>query len=301
MRTIRIDDPIAFADRITALLLPHEARNDLILGVAGVLADDPTSYPEHHAWLVEDDEGATVTAALLTPPRSLVLADPRRESSPGVDDAEAIAALVAAILTDGTDVPGVFGNRPGVDTFAGAWTAATGSAAEVTMHLGLFALDEVRARAGSETAGSWRPAGASDRELVSTWWLAFSDEALPASRQAAADSAREADAALRAPAGGVGLWELDGVAVAMCSWGRPTRNGIRISHVYTPPELRRRGAASALVAAVSRWLLEQGRRYCSLSTDLANPTSNAIYRRIGYRQIAESAEFRFRHPEGRSR
>jgi len=300
MRTTRIDDPVEFADRITALLLPHEARNDLILGIAGVLADDPTSYPEHHAWLVEDDEGAPVTAALLTPPRNLVLADPGPESYPGDDGAEAIATLVEGVIADGTEVPGVVGNRPGVDSFAAAWTAATGTTAEVTMHLGMFALDEVRAGAGT-AAGTWRPAGASDRDLVTAWWQAFYDEALPASRQEPADIAREVDATLKAPAGGVGLWEIDGVAVAMCSWGRPTRSGIRIGHVYTPPELRGRGAASALVAAVSGWLLDQGHRFCSLSTDLANPTSNAIYRRIGYRQIAESVEISFRQPEGRTR
>jgi hypothetical protein len=77
----------------------------------------------------------------------------------------------------------------------------------------------------------------------------------------------------------------------------PTPNGIRIGPVYTPPEHRGKGYASNLVATQSQWLLDSGRRFCFLYTDLANPISNSIYQRIGYRQVAESAEYSFNHPE----
>jgi predicted GNAT family acetyltransferase len=61
--------------------------------------------------------------------------------------------------------------------------------------------------------------------------------------------------------------------------------GCRIGAVFTPPERRRRGYASALVAAVSRRSLEEGRSWCSLYADLANPTSNSIYQAIGYQPL----------------
>jgi uncharacterized protein len=32
---------------------------------------------------------------------------------------------------------------------------------------------------------------------------------------------------------------------------------------------------------------------CALYTDLGNPTSNSIYRRIGYRALAEVVRYRF--------
>ena len=73
----------------------------------------------------------------------------------------------------------------------------------------------------------------------------------------------------------------------------PRPHGIRIGAVYTPPELRRRGYASALVAAVSQAELDRGRRWCFLFTDLANPTSNRIYQAIGYRPIRDIQMFRF--------
>jgi hypothetical protein len=63
--------------------------------------------------------------------------------------------------------------------------------------------------------------------------------------------------------------------------------------VYTPREHRRRGYATALVAEQSSWLLQSGHRACFLFTDLANPTSNAIYERIGYRRVGEASQFTF--------
>ncbi|MBA2569295.1 MAG: GNAT family N-acetyltransferase [Actinobacteria bacterium] len=73
----------------------------------------------------------------------------------------------------------------------------------------------------------------------------------------------------------------------MTGFGGPTPNGIRIGPVYTPPELRGRGYASALVAKLSSSLLAGGRRFCFLYTDLANPASNKIYERLGYVRVCE--------------
>jgi len=99
------------------------------------------------------------------------------------------------------------------------------------------------------------------------------------------------DHRLEAEQAGVSLWE-DGRPVSLASFGNPTPNGIRIGPVYTPPEYRRRGYASALVAELSERLLA-GRRFCFLFTDLANPTANRIYEQIGYRRVCEAAEIVF--------
>ena len=93
--------------------------------------------------------------------------------------------------------------------------------------------------------------------------------------------------------GGFPLWEDGGAVVSASGWGGPTPNGIRIGPVYTPPELRGRGYATALVAELSQTLLDEGRRFCFLFTDLANPTSNAIYERIGYVRVCEAAMISF--------
>jgi predicted GNAT family acetyltransferase len=94
---------------------------------------------------------------------------------------------------------------------------------------------------------------------------------------------------------GIALW-VDGEPVSMAGFSGPTPHGIRIGPVYTPPERRRRGYASALVAALSAKLLAEGRDYCFLYTDLANPTSNKIYTDVGYEHVCESVELVFDEP-----
>ena len=135
-----------------------------------------------------------------------------------------------------------------------------------------------------------READATDRPLLIDWFTAFADEAL-GEDAAAEDPARVIDHRLTAREAGVVLWE-DGQIVSLAAFGNPTPNGIRIGPVYTPPEHRRRGYASALVAELSERLLAK-RRFCFLFTDLANPTANRIYEQIGYRRICEAAEIVF--------
>ncbi|OGO56238.1 MAG: hypothetical protein A2Z32_12645 [Chloroflexi bacterium RBG_16_69_14] len=91
------------------------------------------------------------------------------------------------------------------------------------------------------------------------------------------------------------LWDDDRV-VSMTGVGGPTPNGIRIGPVYTPPAVRGRGYASALVAAVSQAELDAGRRFCFLFTDLANPTSNHIYQAIGYEPVRDVDAYGFERP-----
>ncbi len=88
------------------------------------------------------------------------------------------------------------------------------------------------------------------------------------------------------------VWE-DGVIVSMAAKTRETDHGAVISMVYTPIEKRGRGYASNLVAALSERLFKQGYAFCALFTDLANPTSNAIYRKIGYYPVADMDQYLF--------
>jgi uncharacterized protein len=64
--------------------------------------------------------------------------------------------------------------------------------------------------------------------------------------------------------------------------------------VYTPKHYRNKGYATACVAQLTKKLLEDGWEFTALYTDLNNPTSNNIYKKIGYRWIGESAEYRFK-------
>jgi predicted GNAT family acetyltransferase len=116
-------------------------------------------------------------------------------------------------------------------------------------------------------------------------------ERFPAAPQL--DVAAMVDRWLRGLGRCVYLWEVDGHTVSMVGAGSPTPHGIRIGPVYTPPEARRRGYASALTAAASQHQLDSGCRFCFLFTDLANPTSNRIYQAIGYEPVADVDQYAF--------
>ncbi len=94
---------------------------------------------------------------------------------------------------------------------------------------------------------------------------------------------------------GLYLW-LDPDPVALAGCGSPTPMGIRVAPVYTPPAQRGRGCVSSLVAALTASLLASGWCFRFLFTDLANPASDRIYERIGYRPVSEVDEIRFGPP-----
>jgi predicted GNAT family acetyltransferase len=156
------------------------------------------------------------------------------------------------------------------------------------MAQGIYGLTSVRPV--PKVSGSMRDATADDRDLLVDWMRAFNQEALH--DETPFDAERMVDLRLPATTAGLVLWD-DGQRASVAGYGGRTPNGIRIGPVYTPSELRRRGYATALVAALSRRMLDEGHRFCFLYTDLSNPTSNRIYVDIGYEQVCESRDYRF--------
>lgn len=279
MELVRLDDAVAFRRFADPLLLENEAANNLALGVSGVAAST-TTYEEFHGWIVRRKD-RVVAAAVRTPPHNLILAVP-------------IDPLAVQFLADSLGaLPGAIGNVPAIDVFV----EARPEDAHRTMRQGVFKLSRVIPP--EPGPGSPRPASEADRDLVVTWQIAFQEEAVGHVDRGAAEQLVEHR--LCGPPNEAGFWlyEVDGVPVALSGHTGSTPHGIRVGPVYTPPAHRRQGYATRLVAEQSQWLLDNGHRFCFLYTDLANPTSNSIYRRIGYSQIAESAQYSFNPSPGR--
>ncbi|HYQ10906.1 MAG TPA: GNAT family N-acetyltransferase [Gaiellaceae bacterium] len=284
MHAERLEDAAEFLTEAGPLLLADEARHNLILGIAGTIRDSSDVYPLRSLWVVRK-EGRPVAAAIRTPPYNLILARP-----------ESPVALEA--LADGIaeELPGVNGCVPEAEEFAELWAERSGARPRTNMRQGIYALQQVRPLPA--VPGSARVATLDDRDLVLRWWIAFGDEVLHEGGPGRENAEAMVGHRLAARGRGFLLWEDAGDVVSIAGWGGATPNGIRIGPVYTPPELRRHGYATALTADLSQSLLDGrlfdgGRRFCFLYTDLANPTSNAIYERIGYVRAAESAEILF--------
>jgi uncharacterized protein len=136
--------------------------------------------------------------------------------------------------------------------------------------------------------GTFRGATAADLDRVAEWVHAFQ---LDIGEKATPQEAFEA-AQARIAAGAIYLWDHQG-PVSMAAKTRPTPHGIAVNLVYTPPAARRNGYATACVARLSQLLLNSGYEFCTLFTDLANPTSNSVYQQIGYVPVCDFNEYRF--------
>jgi len=193
---------------------------------------------------------------------------------------EGIEAMVDAICDAGVALPGINGDAATAARFAGQWTERYGSAAIPARGQRLYELvGEPRRLPAS---GALRPAGAGDRELLEQWMHGFHDDV--------AEPLRDVGALLdRRP---FYVWQ-DGEPASMVAHTHPVEGVVRVQYVYTPPDKRQRGYAGACVADLSRRLRAAGHR-AALYTDLSNPVSNSIYRRIGYRAVAEVLRYTFK-------
>lgn len=267
------DDADVFLRRVGPFLLAREAEHSLLLGIlTGLRAGIRYAGPP---LLVALEDGDTVVAAALrTPPHNLVLS---------LAPDAAVDALAEGLADVG--LPGVNGPRREAERFARRYGERRGLAAREATALALYRLTEVTAPA--QPQGAYRTLAEVDRKLAERWVDAFQREAHAG---AASDPAALIDAALRGRARGMAVWETDGAPVSLAGWSDASPRSVRIGPVYTPPELRGHGYASALVAELSQRRLDVGAHFCTLYTDLANPTSNGIYQRIGYRRLLDAVE-----------
>jgi uncharacterized protein len=274
----RVDDAARFLAEAGPLLIEDEARHNLILGVAGTVAREARAYDACRAWIAEDGE-RPVAAALQTPPFNVLVAQPRLE--------KAMEDLVERIAGDGA-LPGVTAALPEADAFAALWEPRAGVRRRARMRQLVYRLTSTRPPVG--VSGRPRVATDEDRPLLVDWVGAFTEETL--GRASLREPEETVDLRLRDEGGGFALWE-NPDAVSLVGFGSRTPNGIRIGPVYTPPEHRRHGYASALTASVSAEQLASGKRFCFLYTDASNPTANHVYTAIGYEQVCESVEYAF--------
>lgn len=286
MRVERVASHREFSARAAALIGQDEVRHTVMLGVLQHLRDHPDRYPEHYLWLVvEGDE--VEAAALMTVPFHLLVARPRRD--------EALAVLAGHLRVDGPPIPGVNGALPEAQVFADAWAAGGSVRRHVHMQMRLHQLEGLQAVPAAP--GGARPAVPEDHDIVLRWWREFAREAGLTGDERSAESIV---AARLATPNSLLLWEDGGEPVSMAgaSWSSP---GVaRVGPVYTPPGRRRAGYATSLVASLTERLLAAGAHRCLLYTDLANPTSNSIYARVGYQGLLDAVQIDFEPVDGLS-
>ncbi len=196
---------------------------------------------------------------------------------------EVVLPVVDAISDAGVKLPGVVGDAATAAYFAGQWAERQKSAVAPFMGQRLYEVDKVAEPTTVE--GHFRKAVPDDRKRLVDWVHRFYTDM----------GVEEIDAEVivdsRLPAGQIWLWDRAG-PVSMAARTVPVEGVTRLQLVYTPPENRKRGYASVCVARLSKQIRDDGQR-CILYTDLGNPISNSVYRRIGYYAVAEAIQYRF--------
>jgi GNAT superfamily N-acetyltransferase len=274
------DDVGEFARLTRPLLERDPLRHTMALSVL----DGMCRGGEPHSCLLTLHEAGEVSGAALRSPGHLTLvsAVPPRLAP----------AVERAVAEADPDADGAHGPLDEAEAFAAARVVRTGCRVEPVRRMRLFALDALVPTRG--VAGRARRAGEGDVALLGRWRRAFADDTREGGWTGAAGPEETAALALRLGAAEM-LWEVDGRPVAHAS-ARPVIAGAsRIGPVYTPPEHRGHGYAAAVTVAASQWALDAGAQRVLLFTDLANPTTNRLYPRIGYHPVHDAVDLRFLH------
>ncbi|HEY3693409.1 MAG TPA: GNAT family N-acetyltransferase [Pseudonocardiaceae bacterium] len=278
---VRLHHDIAEFTALTRPLLEADpVRHSVALTVLALLLRVPQGDEGAPVLVSVRSDGVLAAAALCTPPRDLIVS--------GLP-ADCAAVTVEVLASTHLQLPGAVGPRTEAEAFAQTWAAATGASVYERVAQRVFALHQFSPPSG--VPGAARPAGASDLELLAGWRQNFADEATGGLRGhgTALQQMRRSLAAGTAAM----LWEVGGQPVAWASASAPVVGMSRIGPVYTPPQYRGHGYGSAVTAAAASWAQQSHAKHVVLSTDLANPISNAIYPRIGFRPVYDAAEIAF--------
>ncbi|WP_251091645.1 GNAT family N-acetyltransferase [Streptomyces sp. Caat 7-52] len=195
------------------------------------------------------------------------------------EQADTLAARLVAL---GHSLPSVTADRGTAIAFTEAWQQYTGATSALRVRLHLYRLAALTPPEPFPE-GRGRLARRQDHEHLMRWCREF---AADVGETVTIDAASWA--ATRFAEKRYTFWETpDGTPVSMAGVNPMVAGQVRVDPVYTPAHLRGRGYAGAVTVEVSRAALAAGAKEVVLYTNAANPTSNALYQRLGYRPLTD--------------
>ncbi|WP_371660737.1 GNAT family N-acetyltransferase [Streptomyces sp. NBC_00280] len=203
-------------------------------------------------------------------------------------DPEQADGLADRLADLGHRLPGVSAEHGTATAFADAWQRRTGATPAFRTAINLYRLGTLTPPQ-PVPAGRGRPVGEDEHEHLMQWCRELAKDLKE-------DVTINADtwAGTRFGEKRYTYWETpDGTPVSMAGVNPMVAGHVRVDPVYTPAHLRGHGYAGAVTVEVGRAALAAGATDVVLYADPANPTSNALYQRIGYRKIADWGVYDF--------
>jgi len=266
------------------ILMRHEAQNLIPLGniIIGNDGRDTHDWRDPANWFMATvSEGGDIKlTAVMTPPHNLTL-----YATDNHFDHNAIACLLAQLPDS---IPGVMTEKSLALAFAELYTQVHKMQYKTTMNQRIYELTAVNPNV--PTPGSLRLLRDEDMCFFPYWLGDFTCDVEFDSNTVSSDDTHYR---YRIAKKNIYVLEIDNTPVSMACTNREMQTVCGVALVYTPPYFRGRGYASSCVAQLSQLILSRGFKRCVLYTDLANPTSNSIYQKIGYSPICDSLELKF--------
>ena len=262
--------PDEFLKETGKLLERREVENNLILGICNDLAD-PAKEHKDFVFINSLDEHGIQATSIKTIHNAVV--------SGVTQDPGHIKNLADYYLDNEIDLPGVVGESFYSKEFSRFYGKEEVRDISMLVHK-LTSVNDLQI-----AEGRLESAVENDIEQITQWSMNFERDAksFPVKNREQARKETKRKIASRR----IYKWVIDGKMVSIAAIVRRTRHSGIVGLVYTPDELRGRGYATSCVKNLSEHILQIGAKYCGLFTDKANPTSNRIYRSIGYLPVAE--------------
>ena len=219
----------------------------------------------------------------MTPPHNLTL-----YATDNQIDNEALSCLIQGIAGTDFSVPGILADKELAEYFARVF--ATYKSIKYRIHKEMRIYELVKVNHDVPVIGKIRLAEEGDMAFLPYWIEGFNCDCFDMTPSVKPDPNPYRYHINKKK---LYILEHEGTPVSMAQMNREMQTVCGVGQVYTPPYFRGKGYASSCVAAVSTLILERGFTKCVLYTDLANPTSNSIYQKIGYKPICDSLEIKF--------
>jgi hypothetical protein len=255
-------------------LMENEDANNGLLDLVELLSTGHQEFQAPYWFGTINDSTGIVGCAIHAMPDGLVMSNMPNE---------AVEILVRSLGSTIKQITRAFGPTRVSSEFSRLWGDIAGSDPEIETKWRVYRLDH-DIPIDTVSAGNLRLGKDDDIALVREWGQAYGEEKVSLLNVADFMVRKLTDRDLY-------IWH-DKCPRTLITLSGRSKNGVRISAVYTPPKHRGQGYASAAVSNLSNLVLRDGFRFVTLSAEIDDPAER-VYKRLGYNVIGNRACYKF--------